>query len=337
MGSQVLLYPSHLHSSQTSALGSGGGGATSRRRGDAHGSNGTSRAFQQRAPLKAYVIGVNYGIARPNNVRPTGTAADSGRRGGAEIGDGREWASRAAGRHNDWRQRDAAAAAVSSPDSQEAGRRQAACGTLAGRGLESGPLRGASLTAEAEGSGKTGEPGFRDVGAAWGRERPACQGGELSREQSCGKAMQILEKAPVLLSFSTPCTMLQSSKGTCGDALPAGDNGTVPARHGRAEAGAGVGEVADAGDSRPPGHPDGGAGAPVTGTASGDGDYQLVQHEVLCSLKNSYEVLEFLGRGTFGQVVKCWKRGTNEMVAIKILKNHPSYARQGQIEVRPWG
>ncbi len=33
------------------------------------------------------------------------------------------------------------------------------------------------------------------------------------------------------------------------------------------------------------------------------------------------------------QVVKCWKKGTNEVVAIKILKNHPSYARQGQIEV----
>ncbi|XP_004627120.1 homeodomain-interacting protein kinase 3 isoform X2 [Octodon degus] len=66
---------------------------------------------------------------------------------------------------------------------------------------------------------------------------------------------------------------------------------------------------------------------------TGEGDYQLVQHEVLCSLKNTYEVLDFLGRGTFGQVVKCWKRGTNEIVAIKILKNHPSYARQGQIEV----
>ncbi|KAL0829957.1 hypothetical protein ABMA28_003423 [Loxostege sticticalis] len=65
----------------------------------------------------------------------------------------------------------------------------------------------------------------------------------------------------------------------------------------------------------------------------GDGDYQLVQHEVLYSSSNRYEVLEFLGRGTFGQVVKCWKKGTNEIVAIKILKNHPSYARQGQIEV----
>ncbi|XP_012725973.2 homeodomain-interacting protein kinase 1 isoform X4 [Fundulus heteroclitus] len=75
--------------------------------------------------------------------------------------------------------------------------------------------------------------------------------------------------------------------------------------------------------------------APTTKSSSsnGEGDYQLVQHEILCSMASSYEVLEFLGRGTFGQVAKCWKRGTNEIVAIKILKNHPSYARQGQIEV----
>lgn len=76
----------------------------------------------------------------------------------------------------------------------------------------------------------------------------------------------------------------------------------------------------------------GGLGA-AGGTGGGDGDYQVVQHEVLCSMKNTYEVLDFLGRGTFGQVVKCWKRGTGEVVAVKILKNHPSYARQGQIEV----
>lgn len=76
----------------------------------------------------------------------------------------------------------------------------------------------------------------------------------------------------------------------------------------------------------------GGAGA-TGGANGGDGDYQLVKHEVLCSMKNTYEVLDFLGRGTFGQVVKCWKRGTGEVVAVKILKNHPSYARQGQIEV----
>ncbi|CAL1603974.1 unnamed protein product [Knipowitschia caucasica] len=81
----------------------------------------------------------------------------------------------------------------------------------------------------------------------------------------------------------------------------------------------------------------GATGGPKPGATGGggcvDGDYQVVQHEVICSMKNTYEVLDFLGRGTFGQVVKCWKRGTGDVVAVKILKNHPSYARQGQIEV----
>lgn len=63
------------------------------------------------------------------------------------------------------------------------------------------------------------------------------------------------------------------------------------------------------------------------------GKYNETYSQVLYSMSHQYEVLEFLGRGTFGQVVKCWKKGTNEIVAIKILKNHPSYARQGQIEV----
>ncbi|KAK1799670.1 hypothetical protein P4O66_006202 [Electrophorus voltai] len=46
--------------------------------------------------------------------------------------------------------------------------------------------------------------------------------------------------------------------------------------------------------------------------------YQLVQNEILRSISKSYEFSE---------------RGTNEMVAIKILKNHLFYARQDQIEV----
>lgn len=32
-------------------------------------------------------------------------------------------------------------------------------------------------------------------------------------------------------------------------------------------------------------------------------------------------------------MLKCWKRDTNEVVAVKILKNMPSYTKQGQIEV----
>lgn len=61
--------------------------------------------------------------------------------------------------------------------------------------------------------------------------------------------------------------------------------------------------------------------APVNSSATVvDGEYQVVPHETLYSpLSNAYEVLEFLGRGTFGQVVRCLKKGTSEVVAVKIL------------------
>ena len=62
-------------------------------------------------------------------------------------------------------------------------------------------------------------------------------------------------------------------------------------------------------------------------------DYKITAHEILRSYTGEYEVLEFLGRGTFGQVVKCWKRHTNELVAVKISKDHPSYKKQAEIEV----
>ena len=62
-------------------------------------------------------------------------------------------------------------------------------------------------------------------------------------------------------------------------------------------------------------------------------DYKITAHEILRSVTGEYEVLEFLGRGTFGQVVKCWKRHTNELVAVKISKDHPSYKKQAEIEV----
>ncbi|VDM04148.1 unnamed protein product [Schistocephalus solidus] len=56
--------------------------------------------------------------------------------------------------------------------------------------------------------------------------------------------------------------------------------------------------------------------------------------EVLHSMSEGYEVTSFMGRGTFGQVVKCLCRSSNRSVAIKILKNHPSYLRQGNVEIQ---
>uniref|UniRef100_A0A671UHN6 non-specific serine/threonine protein kinase n=1 Tax=Sparus aurata TaxID=8175 RepID=A0A671UHN6_SPAAU len=244
MASQVLIYPSHLHSAQTSALGSSSSG-TSRHKDEAHRSNNTSRAFQHRPPPKTYVIGVNYGIAYPNNVIPSSTGAESVRlHRGLQLGE----------------------------------REERACIRTEAEAFR-------SRTIQARG----GYVNLADTAATQRCEQKAGEGGEHPRDNNCVGTMQIVEEVSALPSLPPPVAMLQTSMRVRVDGTETGHNG--------------------------------------------DGDYQLVQHEVLCSLKNSYEVLEFLGRGTFGQVVKCWKRGTNEVVAVKILKNHPSYARQGQIEV----
>ena len=64
-----------------------------------------------------------------------------------------------------------------------------------------------------------------------------------------------------------------------------------------------------------------------------EGDYPVSLRELIASPNATYDVLERLGRGTFGQVVKCWRKDSNEVVAMKILKSTPSYAKQGQMEV----
>lgn len=48
---------------------------------------------------------------------------------------------------------------------------------------------------------------------------------------------------------------------------------------------------------------------------------------------NRYLILDILGAGTFGQVVKCKNIETGEMVALKVIKNKPAYTKQSLIEV----
>jgi len=40
-----------------------------------------------------------------------------------------------------------------------------------------------------------------------------------------------------------------------------------------------------------------------------------------------------LGKGTFGQVVKCQNVKTKEIVALKVIKNKPAYYNQSLVEV----
>ncbi|XP_043943148.1 homeodomain-interacting protein kinase 2-like [Protopterus annectens] len=61
--------------------------------------------------------------------------------------------------------------------------------------------------------------------------------------------------------------------------------------------------------------------------------YSLTRGKMIFSTANKYKVLDFLGRGSFGEVVKCKKLGTNETVAIKMLKFESSYTMEAKDEV----
>lgn len=49
--------------------------------------------------------------------------------------------------------------------------------------------------------------------------------------------------------------------------------------------------------------------------------------------RNRYLILDVLGQGTFGQVVKCQNMKTQEVVAVKVVKNKTAYFNQSMMEV----
>lgn len=51
------------------------------------------------------------------------------------------------------------------------------------------------------------------------------------------------------------------------------------------------------------------------------------------SPRNRYLILDVLGQGTFGQVVKCQNLKTQEVVAVKVIKNKTAYFNQSMMEV----
>ncbi|XP_061533338.1 homeodomain-interacting protein kinase 3a isoform X2 [Phycodurus eques] len=309
MASQVLIQPSHLHSAQTSALGT----SNSKHKGEAHRSNNTTRAFPRLPPPKTYVIGVNYGIAYPNNVIPS-TVDDFERL------------------HR----------STAIKQSEERGPHLLGSRTVDGRGKglagiehqgslchNKGPQQRRIFREERDKNEAGGEEVNLDSGVTQRCKQKRGEVVELRQDNNCVGTMQIVEEVCNLPSLPASKTVLQTSTRNH-DVARIGGKGTLPPQDK-------VGELTGFGNEMKGTKIRSNITSEVMATANrsgtADGDYQLVQHEVLCSLKHRYEVLEFLGRGTFGQVVKCWKRGTNEVVAVKILKNHPSYARQGQIEV----
>mmetsp|Transcript_15118 Transcript_15118/g.19120 ORF Transcript_15118/g.19120 Transcript_15118/m.19120 type:complete len:529 (-) Transcript_15118:64-1650(-) len=59
-------------------------------------------------------------------------------------------------------------------------------------------------------------------------------------------------------------------------------------------------------------------------------EYKIKQGEIL---NTCYKVVSALGKGTFGQVVKCLDMRTDTFVALKVIKSHSSYTQQAKKEI----
>jgi len=61
------------------------------------------------------------------------------------------------------------------------------------------------------------------------------------------------------------------------------------------------------------------------------GDYNVVYGD---HVMFRYEVISMLGRGAFGQVLKCLDHKTKQLVAVKIIRNKKRFHKQGAVEVK---
>jgi len=64
------------------------------------------------------------------------------------------------------------------------------------------------------------------------------------------------------------------------------------------------------------------------------GDYSIVLHD---HISYRYEVLGFLGKGSFGIVAKCFDWKTNQLVALKVIRNKKRFHHQALVEVKILG
>ena len=74
----------------------------------------------------------------------------------------------------------------------------------------------------------------------------------------------------------------------------------------------------------------GGADSANFGYDDERGDYNIVLGD---HLAYRYEVVDVLGKGSFGQVVRCVDHRTGGLVAIKIIRNKKRFHQQALVEV----
>ncbi len=61
------------------------------------------------------------------------------------------------------------------------------------------------------------------------------------------------------------------------------------------------------------------------------GDYVVQPHD---HIAYRYEILDVLGKGSFGQALKCFDHKRNVVVAIKVIRNKKRFHRQAVIEAK---
>jgi len=72
------------------------------------------------------------------------------------------------------------------------------------------------------------------------------------------------------------------------------------------------------------------ASSPNFGYDDERGDYTIVPGD---HLAYRYEIIDILGKGSFGQVVRCIDHKTGVLVAVKIIRNKKRFHQQALVEV----
>lgn len=62
-----------------------------------------------------------------------------------------------------------------------------------------------------------------------------------------------------------------------------------------------------------------------------NGNYNKIVYDQICY---RYEILEVIGKGSFGQVIRALDHKTNQHVAIKLIRNKKRFHHQALVEVR---